>query len=417
MKNIFAFLWRYKIYTIIALIILAIIGTSCWKKNNSGVVYTYDKVTRQTITDLVSESGNLQLEGQANITSPIEGVINQIYVENGDYVGADSALFSVKSNATDIEKAAAYASLLAAQSNLKIARQADGTHLAAVDTAKATLASAEINYHNIYTWYTHGYKNVATNRHYTQTEVDGAKASVDAAEQGLANAKQALTDTSVAVEAAQAAADSAQETYDSKTIYTVKANRAGTVSNLSANIGDKASALTTTSPIMIIAGSDKLTFKTQINENEVAKLKIDQAANVTIDAVKEKIFKANITEIDTIGTNISGVITFNVYFALNETDETMRSGMSGNVDVVVTEHKDVLTVSNAAIKPYQDGKAVQVIDTTKPKKGKTPILKYVPVKTGIKGPERTEILEGLTEGTEIIINNTGNQFKSNIFGG
>lgn len=418
MKKVFAFLWRFKIYTIIALIILAIIGYSVWKKNNSGVVYSFDKVTRATITDLVSESGNLQLEGQASITSPIEGVINQIYVKNGDRIASGSSLFSVKSNATEIEKAAAYASLLSAQSNLKVAQQADGTHQAAVDTARATYLSTQVNYHNVYTWYNHGYKNLATNRHYTQQEVDSAKSSMDAAEQNLTNTEQALADTASAVQATQATIDSAQESYDSKNIYTVKASRAGTVYNIGVNPGDKVSAMSPTSTsAMVIAGSDNLAFKTQINENDVAKLKIDQEANIAIDAVKDKTFKSNISEIDTIGTNTSGVITFNVYFSLRDTDEAMRSGMSGSVNVVVAEHKDVLTVANSAVKPYQSGKAVQVVDTTKPKTGKTPALKYMPVKTGLKGTERTEILEGLNEGDEVVINNTGNQFKSNLFGG
>jgi len=415
-RKFFGFLWRYKIYTIIGLIILAVIGGSIWKKNNSGVEYVYDKATFADVSDLVSETGNLQLEGQASITSPIEGVVNQIFVKNGERVGSGETLFSVKSNATEIEKAAAYATLLTAQSNLKIASQANGTHQAAVETARAAYLSAQVNHHNVSLWFARGYKNVATDRHYTQQEIDSAKATMDAAEQGLANAEQALADTTISVEAAQATLDSAQESYDSKTIYTVKASRAGTVYNISINVGDKMS-VTAATPAAIIAGSDQIAFKAQINENDVAKLKLDQVADISVDAIKNKVFKGKVGNIDTIGTNTSGVITFNVYFSIDESDEAMRSGMSGSVNVVVDEHKNVLTVANAAVKPYQNGKAVQVVDTSKPKTGKTPALKYVPIKIGIRGADRTEVTEGLTEGMGVVVNSGTNQFKSNLFGG
>jgi HlyD family secretion protein len=412
MKKIFSFLWRYKIYTIIIGIIFILI----WKKNNSGQDYTYDTVTKSDITEQVSETGNLQLQGQASIISPIEGIVNQIFVNNGTYVGAGRSLFSIRSNATEIERAAAYASLLTAQSNLKVAKEANGTGQAAIDSARATYYDAQVNYHNIEQWFSHGYKSATTGRHYTQTDVDAAKASLDAAQKGVTNAEQALADTEARVMAAQSTLDSAQETYDSKNVYTVKTARAGTVYNVSVNMGDKVSP-TATTPAMIIAGSKTLEFKAQINENEIAKLREGQVASITVDAVKDKAFEGLIESIDTIGTNTAGVITYNVCFSVKQGDENIRSGMSGNVDVVTNEHKNVLTVANSAIKPYQNGKAVQVVDTSKPKQGKTPALKYIPVKIGIKGVERTEITEGLTEGMQVVTNAGQNQFKSNLFGG
>ena len=56
-----------------------------------------------------------------------------------------------------------------------------------------------------------------------------------------------------------------------------------------------------------------------------------------------------------------------------------------------------MVVSNSAIKPYQGGRAVQIIDES------TSELIYLPIEVGIVGPVKSEILGGLSEGQEIVV--------------
>jgi HlyD family secretion protein len=72
--------------------------------------------------------------------------------------------------------------------------------------------------------------------------------------------------------------------------------------------------------------------------------------------------------------------------------------MTANLTIETNVRNNVLSVINAAIRPYKGTKAVQVI-----KNGK---LEYDPVTTGIKGLDRTEITSGVTEGEKVIIGNT-----------
>ncbi len=418
-QKLFAFLMLHKWLTAIATIILIIIGISIWRQSTKITQYTTDKVTRTTIVSEVSESGNIQTEGQANIASPIEGVVEQIFVKNGDFVYPNSPLFAVRSLATDQEKAAAQSAYLAAQSNTLMSEQNKKSLAAQITAAQKAFYDAQNNYNIIAKKFRHHEINPATQVSFKQLEVDSAKTAVTAAQENLDVLKQKYQDADQVIEAAHAAEDSAKLNLDGKTSLIVRAPSRGTVSNINLNSGDMVTPMVgSAQPNLIISRLKNLVFEAQINENEIAKLKIGQVAQITIDAIKNKVLKATVKDIDTIGTNTAGVVTFDVHFLLQEGDENLRSGMSGNVDVEVEKHENVLTVSSAAVKPYQDGMAVQVIDTTKPiKKGKLPELKYIPVKTGLKSTERTEILDGLTEGTEVIINNTGNQFKSNIFGG
>lgn len=421
MKKLGQFLWRYKIWVIIVLLIISGISYSVWKKSHTVTEYSFDTVTRQTVTDTVSESGNIETKGQANIASPIDGIVDQVYVTNGDTVGAGQALFSVKTNATDAEIAAAHATLLTSQNAKTTSEQARGTLEAAVQTSNKSVLDAQVNYNNVKRWFIVHADNVQTGRKYTKTEVDSALAALNAAQDNQTVAQAQLGNASNNIASAQASVDSAQLAFDSKNSLTIKAKSGGIVSNISINPGDKVSPSTspTVSPAMIISqkNNNQLIFVTRINENDIAKIQIDQKGKISIDAVKNTIFDATIQNIDSIGTNTSGVITYNVYFLLDQSNSGLRAGMSGNVDTIVTTHENALTVANAAIVPYQGGKAVQILDTTQAKIKNQYPLKYIPVTTGIKTADRTEILSGAPVDMQVVTTSTANQFKSSIFGG
>jgi multidrug efflux pump subunit AcrA (membrane-fusion protein) len=89
--------------------------------------------------------------------------------------------------------------------------------------------------------------------------------------------------------------------------------------------------------------------------------------------------------------------------------------MSAVITIQTAKHEDALVVPNSAIKPYKGGKAVQVKDTSKPGNQ----LKYIQVKTGIKSTNETEILDGVTEGMEVVTSTTTASSKSGggLFGG
>src|SRR5690606_24437904 len=119
-------------------------------------------------------------------------------------------------------------------------------------------------------------------------------------------------------------------------------------------------------------------------------------AIIAVDAISDREYTGTVTNIDTIGANNQGVITYNVIIKITNTDDQLRAQMTVDVDIQVAQVQDVLSVPNGAIKPYQGARAVQVIDP------ETKLATYVPVETGIKGPQYTQILSGITQGTQVI---------------
>ena len=114
---------------------------------------------------------------------------------------------------------------------------------------------------------------------------------------------------------------------------------------------------------------------------------------------------------DDIGQDDEGVITYNVYIDIVDPDEELKSGMTVDVDIVTNELADVLAVPNTAVKPYQGGKSVRILNR------ETDELENIPVTIGIKGEIYTQILDGIQEGDEIVVSLTNDKVeRSGAFG-
>ena len=72
--------------------------------------------------------------------------------------------------------------------------------------------------------------------------------------------------------------------------------------------------------------------------------------------------------------------------------------MTANVTVETNYRESVIVIPTKALKPYQNGKGVQVAKSDS--KGKQ-VFEYVPVKAGLKSGSQAEITSGLEEGMTI----------------
>jgi len=201
-------------------------------------------------------------------------------------------------------------------------------------------------------------------------------------------------DQETVVSQAQAKVSSTWLLYQATQNAEVKATANGVVANLAVAVGDDITASTETA-LVIVSASENEFVRVEINEIDIPKVKSGQKAEVEIDAIDDKIFAGEVARVDSVGTNTQGVITYNVYVKLLETDPDIRAEMTASVDIETNSIENALSVPNSAIKPYQGGKAVQILEKGKPV--------YVPIRVGVKGDSRTEIIDGLEDGQEIIV--------------
>jgi multidrug efflux pump subunit AcrA (membrane-fusion protein) len=130
-------------------------------------------------------------------------------------------------------------------------------------------------------------------------------------------------------------------------------------------------------------------------ETDTAKLRVGQPATVTVDALPSKELAAHIIAISGTATSSSGVVTYNVTFALDRTEAGIKSGMTANVDVVVAEADNVVNVPTAAVNGSGQNASVTVVRNGKQVR--------VPVVAGLQGDSSTAILSGLKAGEQVVL--------------
>ena len=387
---------KRKILSILVVIILIVAVWFIFFNKKATQIETYT-VKKGNITETIMGTGNVQA-AQVSVYSTSNGVVQELYVKNGDSVQAGQELFKVKSTSTDQEIATAYANYLTALNNLKKSQQDKESAYAQLLSNKKTLTDAkgDLKYQKNHD------ENPKTNKDYTSSEKKSLRQDVDAKESSLNASQEKYDDAQTAISASQASVKASKLSYDATQNATIKAQVAGTVSNLSVRVGDvvyfsdiTVTSTTIASPVLVIGDLSGYSVKIGINEMERSKIALGQKATIKFDAISGKEYTGTVEKIDDFGVEESGVITYNAYLSVTDQDERMLPKMTANVTVETNSRENVIVVPSKALKPYQNAKGVRVLKTDS--KGKQ-VYEYVSVKIGLKSGSQVEIISGLEEG-------------------
>lgn len=404
--------WKKKTLVIIVLIIAIYFLSSPLRSKK--IDYTTVSVSRNTVSDIVSESGNVASSGRFDVFSGSTGYIEDVYVGNGSIVIQGQDLFKVKSTASETEKAAAYATYTSALATKNTSEQNKPLYQSQLEAARQSVINASNAVNEMNDNRNNGRPNPTTHKSYTQEEIDSINSELTSAKQAFTSVEKKYLDADTNIVAGRAGLSSAYLAYKATQDSIVKAPAPGVIANFSSSVGDKVVASQSTlssssvSPALVILGDlSRTVIRIPLNEVDVNKVKIGQQATIVFDAFREKKYKGHISTIDAAGTNTNGVITYNAFIVIDNSDSHIRTEMTATVSIETAKHAHVLVVPNSAVKPYKGGKAVIVEGSTKEnqvknKAGSLLPLHYVPIKVGLKGITQTEIISGVTEGTKVV---------------
>jgi multidrug efflux pump subunit AcrA (membrane-fusion protein) len=147
-----------------------------------------------------------------------------------------------------------------------------------------------------------------------------------------------------------------------------------------------------------------------VSEVDVPKLQLGQKAEVTFDAIADKLFTGTVALISPNGTSSSGVVSYNVDITLDTQDPSLKPDMTATADILTQVADNVLVVPNAAVK--SDGK-IKYVDAV----GQNGSSSRVTVVVGVSDETSTEIKSGLTEGVTISTGGTTGASKTSTSGG
>ncbi|MDE3192792.1 MAG: biotin/lipoyl-binding protein [Chloroflexota bacterium] len=188
---------------------------------------------------------------------------------------------------------------------------------------------------------------------------------------------------------------------------TLAAPVAGVVAQINGEPGEQLVGGTSAAPFIVLSNTSTITLHGSAGEADVAKLKLGQAATVTIDAVgRTTRFDGRVTRIDPVATLQQGVPVYGVEVTIDGAKEGLRAGMVGTASVVIASKKDVLLVPTSAIRDVEGGRGVQIL--------RDGALTAVPATFGIAGDTLTEVSSGVREGDLVVVPEPGATVSSGI---
>ncbi len=202
------------------------------------------------------------------------------------------------------------------------------------------------------------------------------------------------------VAAAQAAFERAEENLRNATI---RSPINGIVLTRDREIGDAVSSIlnlgSAATLIMTLGDVSSVYVEGQVDEADVGKIQAGLPVRTSVESFPSESFAGKVTRIAPMGRQQDNVTTFDVRVSIANPQGKLRVNMSANAEIVLEDRKQTLLIPEAALLRDRDGKtAVQQREAANSEG-----FRKVTVKTGISNGQRTEVIEGLKEGDELVL--------------
>lgn len=147
-----------------------------------------------------------------------------------------------------------------------------------------------------------------------------------------------------------------------------------------------------------IVNPKSLVFRAAVDESDIASVQIGQKATLVLDAFEDKKIDTQVAFISYTSSETSSGTAFIVEFSLSEVqmEEILRIGMNGDIQILLEEKENVLTIPSIALIERDDTTYVLV------KSGENQSEERE-IKIGLETDELVEVLSGLSESDEIVI--------------
>lgn len=183
---------------------------------------------------------------------------------------------------------------------------------------------------------------------------------------------------------------------------TIVAPLDGMVLSRDVEVGDAVSSIlvlgSSATLVMTLGDIHEVYVKGKVDETDIGKVYIGQAARIKVESYKDRTFSGKVTKISPMGVEKDNVTTFEVRVSIDNSKGELKSQMTANAEIVQEEHKGVLMIPESALIYDKDRKASVEVPDPHAKDGK----RKVDVTVGISNGSKTELLSGLKEGDQVV---------------
>ena len=355
------------------------------------------KVTRGDVARSVVATGKIQPITEVEVKSKASGIVEKLDVDINYVVKKGQQLAQLDQEEIQAQVAAQRAQLAAAEANvstLEASIEQDKVNAAAPDLPmyKATLdRNLEMEKQGIVSRQALD----DTNKDYLAalTRRDSAKAQigVDAAKLKQARAQVLQSKASL-------------NQFEEQLGYTtILAPMDGVILSRDVEIGDAVSSIlvlgSTATLVMTEGDIGQVYVQGKVDEADIAHVYMNQPARIKVESFRDRTFNGKVTKIAPLGVEKDNVTTFEVRVSIDNPGGELKANMTANAEILLDEHKGVLTVPENAVSYDKEKNATVEVPDKHQKEG----TRKVAVKVGLSNGSVTEILSGLKEGDQVVL--------------
>lgn len=347
---------------VLAAIVYALMGG---KKEAPVMDYETARVEKATIGNSVTATGTIEPVTKVEVGTQVSGIIDKIYVDYNSVVHKGQII-------AELDKTNLMSELNSAKSNLA--------------GAKSDLDYQRANYKRIKALYD---KELVSGNEY-----DTALLSLRQAESTYAQRKEAV---------------SKAQTNLGYAIITSPID--GIIISKAVEEGQTVAASYSTPTLFTIAQDlTDMRVIADVDEADIGEVEVGQRVSFTVDAYPGETFEGKVTQVRLEATTESNVVTYEVVISASNKDLKLKSGLTANVTIFTLERNNIVSVPTKALRftptkemlnPGEKIEDCQGAHKVWVREGKT--LKAYAVKTGITNGTRTQIVSGIKEGAEVIV--------------
>jgi HlyD family secretion protein len=354
-------------------------------------------VEEGTMLRSVVATGKIEPITKIEIKSKANGIIEHLFVDVDTVVRPGQVL-------AELDKENLTARLREARANLQAAEAAHEAAIAQlrkneIEAESPDVAFAARNHARA--------QQLSDQKLVSQSALDEARTSLEQAENRqraaagqLVIARARVAEANANVAQARAAVERSEEELANATI---KAPINATVLTRDVEVGSPVSSIlnlgANATPVMTLGDIERVFVRGRVDEADIGQVRLGQAAKITTETFRDRIFTGRVTQISPIGVERDNVTTFEVEVSIENPGRELKANMTANAEIILEALASSLLLPEAAV--IYDNARNASVDVADP--GARAGRRRVPVKVGVGNGTRIQVLDGVKAGDKVVL--------------
>ncbi len=312
-------------FLIIAIVLIAVLVAPVVFKaagKSNATQFKTEQVRRGDLAEIVTATGTLKPTNTVSVGSELSGILKSVEVDYNDKVKVGQVLARLDTSKLE-------AALTQSKAALDSAK-------AKVSQCQATVAETRAKLGQL-----QKVKELSGGKVPSQSDMDAAEAAFDRAKADEASARASVSQAEATLQA--------NETDLSKSIIRSPIN--GIVLTRSVESGQTVAASFQTPELFSLAEDlTQMELQVNVDEADVGKVQKGQKATFRVDAYPNRTFEAEITQVRYGSSTTSGVVTYTTVLKVDNSDFSLRPGMTATADITVKKVGNAILIPSAALR-------------------------------------------------------------------